>query len=58
MFGTIPAKGFYIRHAHGVTLNDIHFHYKQADGRPLLVTDDADGLVYRNMTVNGKEYKN
>lgn len=58
MFGTIPAKGFYIRHAQGVTLDNVHFHYKQPDGRPLFVTDDAEGVVYRNITVDGEGYNN
>ena len=58
MFGTIPAKGFYIRHAAGVTLDNVHFHYQKADTRPLFVTDDVSGLTYRNITVDGKEYMN
>jgi hypothetical protein len=58
MFGTIPAKGFYIRHAQGVTLDNVHFHYKQPDVRSLFVTDDAEKVVYRNITVDGEEYNN
>lgn len=58
MFGTIPAKGFYIRHAQGVTLDNVHFHYKQPDGRPLFVTDDVEKVVYRNITVDGEGYNN
>ena len=58
MFGTIPAKGFYIRHAQGVTLDNVHFHYKQPDGRPLFATDDAERVVYRSITVDGEEYNN
>ena len=53
MFGTIPAKGFFIRHAKGITLSDVHFHYDKPDGRPLFVTDDASP-VYRNITVDGE----
>ncbi len=53
MFGTIPAKGFFIRHARGITLNEVHFHYAQPDGRPLFVTDDAE-VTYRNITTDGK----
>ena len=36
MFGTIPAKGFYIRHARNITLDNVNFHYEKADGRPCL----------------------
>ena len=57
MFGTIPAKGFYIRHARNIRLDNVHFHYEQPDGRPLMVTDDATGITYRNITSDGKVYK-
>lgn len=56
MFGTIPAKGFFIRHAKGITLSDVHFHYNKPDGRPLFVTNDA-APVYRNITVDGEKYE-
>ena len=56
MFGTIPAKGFYIRHASGITLNGVNFHYHNSDERPLMVTDDADNVEYRYITVDGKKY--
>lgn len=55
MFGTIPAKGMFIRHARGVSLSDIHFHYAKPDGRPLFVTDDAGEIYYHRITVDGKE---
>lgn len=57
MFGTIPAKGFYIRHARNIRLDNVHFHYEQPDGRPLMVTDDATGITYRNITSDGKVYE-
>lgn len=56
MFGTIPAKGFYIRHARNITLDNVNFHYDKPDGRPLFVTDDAANIVYRHITADGKEY--
>lgn len=54
MLGTIPAKGFYIRHARGISLSDVHFHYAKPDGRSLFVTDDAGEVYYHNITVDGK----
>lgn len=57
MFGTVPAKGFYIRHARNIRLDNVHFHYEQPDGRPLMVTDDAIGIAYRNITSDGKVYE-
>ena len=46
MFGTIPAKGFYIRHAKNITFDGVRFHFAQPDGRPLFVTDDAENIEY------------
>ena len=57
MFGTVPAKGFYIRHAKGITLDNVNFHYQNTDSRPLFVTDDVINITYRNITVDGEEYK-
>lgn len=57
MFGTIPAKGFYIRHAKGITMDNVHFHYHHLDHRPLFVTDDVQRVVYRYITVDNEEYK-
>lgn len=42
MFGTIPASGFYVRHAEGVIFDRVNFHFEKPDGRPLYVTDDAE----------------
>ena len=43
---TIPAKGFYIRHAKNITFDGVRFHFAQPDGRPLFVTDDAENIEY------------
>lgn len=45
MFGTIPAKGFYIRHASRVELSDVIFTYCREDERPLFNGYDADVAV-------------
>ncbi|WP_321334241.1 glycoside hydrolase family 28 protein [uncultured Bacteroides sp.] len=42
MFGTIPASGFYVRHARNITFDNVNFHFASPDGRPLYVTDDAE----------------
>ena len=47
MFGTIPASGFYIRHARNITFNNVNFHFMKPDGRPLYVTDDAENVVHK-----------
>lgn len=48
MFGTIPASGFYIRHARDIRFRDVTFHFEKQDTRPLYVQDDT-----RSITVNG-----
>ncbi len=42
MFGTIPASGFYVRHARNIHFENVNFHFEKPDGRPLYVTDDAE----------------
>lgn len=44
MFGTLPAYGFYVRHARGVTLRDIRIRTTLPDARPAVVLDDAAAL--------------
>lgn len=45
MFGTIPASGFYVRHARNIVFDNVKFHFEKPDGRPLYVTDDAEIVV-------------
>lgn len=54
MFGTVPAKGFYVRHAEGIRFDNISFHFEKPDSRPLFVTDDADGLTFSGISEDGK----
>lgn len=42
MFGTIPASGFYVRHARGIVFDNVKFSFDKPDGRPLFVTNDAE----------------
>lgn len=46
MFGTIPASGFFVRHARNITFNNVNFHFNKPDGRPLYVTEDVEGMVH------------
>ena len=39
--GTAPAYGAYVRHADGVTLENVAFLPKEADTRPKIVTEDV-----------------
>ena len=47
MFGTIPASGFYVRHARNITFDSVNFRFMKPDGRPLYVTDDAENIIYK-----------
>ena len=47
MFGTIPASGFFVRHARNITFDNVNFQFEKSDGRPLYVTDDVEGIKYK-----------
>lgn len=44
MFGVLPAYGFYLRHARGVTLDNIRLDLSADDARPSLLADDVADL--------------
>lgn len=48
MFGTLPAYGFYIRHAKNITLDSMDFRYQKPDARPAVFLDDTDGVTISN----------
>jgi polygalacturonase len=41
MFGTLPAYGWFIRHARGITLDNVEVRYGQTDTRPAVVLRDV-----------------
>ncbi|MDR3228263.1 MAG: hypothetical protein LBT53_02450 [Puniceicoccales bacterium] len=48
MYGnTLPAYGFYIRHARGITLENVQFNLKTKDARPAVMLDDAHDILLR-----------
>lgn len=49
MFGTLPAYGFYIRHAKGITMSNIKIRCEQPDQRPAVVVSDASDVQCRFM---------
>lgn len=44
MFGTIPASGFFIRHAKNIELNNVQLSYEKEDFRPSLWLNDVQGI--------------
>lgn len=56
MFGELPAWGFYLRHAEGVTLKGVKLRYLKDDFRPAVVADDVTRLALQEVQVlSGKE---
>ena len=53
MFGTLPAYGMYVRHAKGITLDNVTFDRAAADQRPALVCDDVEDLELSNFRASG-----
>ena len=50
MFGDIPAAGFFLRHAKGVTLSNIDLRYFSEDLRPTFVLDDVKNVIFNQVT--------
>jgi polygalacturonase len=44
MFGELPAYGFYVRHANGISMKNIKITLDEADFRPAFVFDDVQNL--------------
>jgi hypothetical protein len=53
MFGELPAWGFYVRHAAGITLKRCRFTLQQKEYRPALVFDDVEGLSAKHILLSG-----
>ena len=49
MFGLLPAYGFFIRHAQGITLNDVSVAFTREDKRPVFVLDDVSGMDFNHV---------
>lgn len=44
MFGVTPAYGFYIRHAKGITFDNVKVTYEKAEGRPAFFLDNVKDI--------------
>jgi hypothetical protein len=47
-FGVLPAYGFYLRHARGITLSKVRLELEKPDLRPALICDDVEDLELLN----------
>jgi len=50
MFGEIPAYGFFIRHAKGITLSNVWISYLSDEFRPPFVLQDVNGVEFDHVT--------
>ena len=41
MFGTVPAKGFFLRHTRNIRFNNVSFTFDRKDRRPLIAKIDS-----------------
>lgn len=58
MFGTLPAYGFYIRHAENITFDGVELATANEDARPALFLDDVKNGIFGKMELaGGKETK-
>lgn len=55
MFGTLPAFGFYIRHATNVSFDGIQMSTKTNDVRPALYLDDVSQSNFSNLQIQSYE---
>ena len=46
MFGVLPAYGFYVRHARGITFDNVEVSFEREDFRPAFVLDDVKGIEF------------
>jgi polygalacturonase len=50
MFGPTPASGFYVRHAEGVSFDNVDLHVRGNDARSPFVLDDVVGATFTAVT--------
>ncbi|MDJ1479609.1 hypothetical protein QNI16_03875 [Cytophagaceae bacterium YF14B1] len=51
MFGELPAWGFYVRHAKGVTMKNVKISYKDEDFRIPMIFDDVKALKLVDVSI-------
>jgi hypothetical protein len=44
MFGTLPATGFFVRHARNIEFSNVEIVTAKPDARPAIWAEDVDGL--------------
>jgi polygalacturonase len=58
MFGALPARGFFLRHARNLELSNVEIAASSADARSAIWAEDIDGLdVFRLRSATGPAYQ-
>ncbi|BAV06476.1 polygalacturonase [Filimonas lacunae] len=52
MFRELPAWGFYVRHANGITMKNVKLSYTGEEFRTACIFDDVNGLTLNQLKVN------
>ncbi|RNL56661.1 glycoside hydrolase family 28 protein [Pedobacter jejuensis] len=58
MFGELPAWGFYVRHAKGITFKNVKLNYIESDFRPAVIFDDVNGIDVDGLKIDKSEHPN
>ncbi|PTY06524.1 exo-poly-alpha-D-galacturonosidase [Opitutaceae bacterium EW11] len=53
MFGLLPSSAMYARHVHDLLVNDLRVDLKEADERPRIVLEHAQGAQFRHVDLRG-----
>ena len=46
MFGVLPVYGFYVRHASGITFDNVEVSFENSDARPAFMLEDVQGAEF------------
>lgn len=56
MFDTLPAYGFYLRHARNVSMDGVSLVTKTPDARPAIVQDDVEACTFTGIVENAADH--
>ena len=51
----LPASGFYIRNAKGISLSNVSLTFPEQESRPAFVTDRVQGIELKDVKINGRK---
>ncbi len=54
-FGVLPSYGLYLRHAKGITLDNVRFELQSEEKRPAIVCDDVENIEITGFEADGSK---